>query len=303
MNKFLKIAGVVLILTLAVVLTGVVFVSAQDETPPPDESTTPDTTENEAMPFGFGRHGHGGHRGQHLVDPEVMHEAIADALGITVDELDDALASGQTLAALAEELGVDMADVQAAVEAVHEEALQQAVDEGLLTEEQADLIRERRAEMELGQGFGGRGRFGGCGGRMGGFLNVDRETMHTAVADALGISVEELDAALADGQSLASLAEEKGVDMADVQAAMQAVRDEAIQQAVEDGLITQEQADLLKEQGGLGLGFGRGHDGHGRGGHFGGPRGNFGGGLRGTFGNGTQGQFNGTSGTNLGQQS
>ncbi|RME40575.1 MAG: hypothetical protein D6796_17045, partial [Caldilineae bacterium] len=83
--------------------------------------------------------------------------------------------------------------------------------------------------------------------------------MHTAIAEALGLSVEEFDAARAEGQTLWQIAEAQGVDMADVRAAMDEVRAQAIQQAVDEGLITQEQADwmLQHEPGGPhGPGFG-----------------------------------------------
>ena len=92
-----------------------------------------------------------------------------------------------------------------------------------------------------------------------------------AAAEALGLTPNELFAELHDeGKTLAEIAEEKGVDMAAVQDALNASRAEAqrqaIQQAVEDGNLSQEQADWLLEglekgfhPGGRGMGFGGGH--------------------------------------------
>ena len=95
-----------------------------------------------------------------------------------------------------------------------------------------------------------------------------------AAADALNMTTDELSAALQGGQTLEELAEEAGVDIEDVRAAIQAVREtelrKRIEQAVDDGTITQEHADWLLEgleQGFLngpgGFGFGHGPKGDG----------------------------------------
>lgn len=74
-----------------------------------------------------------------------------------------------------------------------------------------------------------------------------------AVAEALGLTPEGLFAELHSGKTIADLAEKKGVELQDVCDVMSAARAEAmkaaINQAVEDGRLTQEQADwLLKGQ-------------------------------------------------------
>ncbi|HXF86395.1 MAG TPA: hypothetical protein VNK49_13500 [Anaerolineales bacterium] len=90
-----------------------------------------------------------------------------------------------------------------------------------------------------------------------------------AVAKVLGMTTDEVLSALQSGKTLLDLANEKGVAIEDVQAALQAVRvaemRDAIAQAVEDGTMTQEKADWLLEGldkgfigGGDGLGWGRG---------------------------------------------
>jgi hypothetical protein len=88
-----------------------------------------------------------------------------------------------------------------------------------------------------------------------------------AAAEALGLSPEQLFTELHSGKTLTDLAEEKGVDLQSVYDAAQATRQEAmrqaIEQAVEDGQMSREQADwMLKglEQGWMG---GRGFRGHG----------------------------------------
>jgi hypothetical protein len=92
-------------------------------------------------------------------------------------------------------------------------------------------------------GFG-RGGFGWAGG--------GQWTMFDTAAEALGLTPEELFAELHAGESLADIAEAKGVDVQTVYDAMSAARGEAmqqaLQQAVEDGRITQEQADQMIER-------------------------------------------------------
>lgn len=95
-----------------------------------------------------------------------------------------------------------------------------------------------------------------------------------AAADALNMTTDEVTAALQNGQTLEDLAEEAGVDIEDVRAAIQAVREtelrERIEQALADGTITQEHADWLLE--GLEKGFLGGPGGFGFGDPHGGPK-------------------------------
>ena len=81
------------------------------------------------------------------------------------------------------------------------------------------------------------------------------------MAKALGISVEELQAAHAEGKSLPTLIEELGLDRETVRANMETAKQEAIQQAVADGVITQEQADQILSGEGRGKRGPRGRDG------------------------------------------
>jgi Spy/CpxP family protein refolding chaperone len=118
----------------------------------------------------------------------------------------------------------------------------------------------------------GAGRMGPCQG--GGLLDIDEEEMHAALADALGISVEEFEAARADGTPLYVIAQELGVDMDAVRAAMRDVREAAIDEALAAGTISEAQADWLRSRpgpGGYGYGYGYGPgNGMGYGRQFGG---------------------------------
>lgn len=73
------------------------------------------------------------------------HELLAEALGLTVDELETALSEGQTVAELAEAQNVALDEVIEAVLAPLAEYLEQAVTDGHLTQEEADA---RLAEAE-----------------------------------------------------------------------------------------------------------------------------------------------------------
>jgi hypothetical protein len=81
------------------------------------------------------------------------------------------------------------------------------------------------------------GRFGG-----------DRWAMFDAIAETLGLTPEGLFTELHSGKSLSEVAEAQGVDTEALHDAMQTARVEAIEQAVEDGTITQEQADRLLDR-------------------------------------------------------
>jgi hypothetical protein len=71
---------------------------------------------------------------------EVMEQALADGLGISEDELEDRLQAGETLLEVAEAEG---ADFEALITQAREQAWAEAVAQGLLTQEQADWMRDR----------------------------------------------------------------------------------------------------------------------------------------------------------------
>lgn len=105
-------------------------------------------------------HGRGPGEGRGLRLGTAALEAAAQVLNMTTDELSAALESGQTLEQIAEEAGVDFADVQEAIQAVHatdmRERIQQAVDDDTITQEHADWLLEG-----LEKGFlNGPGGFG-----------------------------------------------------------------------------------------------------------------------------------------------
>lgn len=87
---------------------------------------------------------------------------------------------------------------------------------------------------------GGRGRHGGSNGWMGGGMSLVEAT-----AEATGLSVEDVVAALQGGQSYADIASGAGVTLQAIADVAVAQRAEALKQAVADGRFTQEQADTM----------------------------------------------------------
>ena len=151
-------------------------------------------------------------------------------------------------ALLAKALDITVAELRAAREVANQAAIEQAVKEGIITQEQADKMLSRRELQSY----------------------LDRDAL---LARALGMTVEELEAAYAEGKTLSALMSEKGLDAATVREKLTAACDEAVAQAVKDEVITQEQADEMQNGRGWGFGFG-GPAGPGRHGGF---RGGFGG--------------------------
>jgi hypothetical protein len=139
---------------------------------------------------------------------------------------------------LADALGISVEELNTARQTAENAAIDEAVTRGYISEEQADLMRARIALMAY----------------------IDKDAL---VADALGISVDELQAAREEGKSARTLIDELELDASDVRDALQANYEEAVQAAVEDGIITQDQADEILSGGGIGFGIGGRHGGRG----------------------------------------
>jgi hypothetical protein len=153
MKKTILIVGLV-VLALGVLGVGAVF--AQGVTPP----------------VGRGTMMGGGYGAMH----DYVEEALADKLGITEKDVEDALASGKTMYQIALDNGIKEADVPALLTEVHTTAFDKAVADGVITREQADFMLQRmtangfnfgNCPMQNGQG-GQYGRGNGYGGMMNG---------------------------------------------------------------------------------------------------------------------------------------
>jgi Tfp pilus assembly protein FimT len=154
---------------------------------------------------------------------------------------------------LADALGIELTELQAAYETANTEALKLAVEQGLITQAQADEITARGLSS------------GPLGGSKHLFSNDDGTSSidyNALLAEALGISSDELTSAyltayttavnqaVTDGtltQAQADLMIGRAALAADAtfQSSIQAAYAAAVQQAVADGVITQAQADAI----------------------------------------------------------
>ncbi|MCI0397082.1 MAG: hypothetical protein L0332_14165 [Chloroflexi bacterium] len=123
-------------------------------------------------------------------------------------------------ALLAEALDVTVEELQEARQEARQAAVQAALDAGDITQEEADAILAAGLVKEA----------------------IDENSL---VANALGLTVEEYRAARLEGTSLSTLIDEAGLTEAEFGQAVDDAYQAAVQQLVEGGDITQEQADLV----------------------------------------------------------
>lgn len=81
-----------------------------------------------------------------------------------------------------------------------------------------------------------------------GIMSTYSADLHAATAEALGLTVAELDAELDAGKTLVEIAAEQGVDLEVVLAAREAARADIVAQLVADGKLTQAQADWMMQR-------------------------------------------------------
>jgi hypothetical protein len=147
--------------------------------------------------------------------------------------------------AVANALGISVDKYQGAVETAQKQVLDEAVAQGLLTQDQADKLQQRWSE-----GFG-PGVFGGMLGRgfgLRGFIAGKENSLVSVAADKLGMTVSDLATELQGGKSIADVAKEKNVDPQTIADAYVTQLQQNLKQAVDNGRITQAQADAMLSQ-------------------------------------------------------
>ena len=145
----------------------------------------------------------------------------------------------------AAQLGVEPSALSDALRQAFENRIDDAVEAGKLTEEQAKRMKERLDSSDVpllfglggphrpGHGFGQRGGFGGSA------------LLETA-ASYLGMSEAELRKALRDG-TLGDIAKEQGKSAAGLVDALVAVQTKGLDEAVDEGRLTEDQAADLEK--------------------------------------------------------
>jgi predicted DNA-binding protein YlxM (UPF0122 family) len=206
------------------IITGVIPVQAEDDNPWP-------------WP-GHGR-GWGG--------PREVLETVAEVLGLAPEDLRSEIQGGKSVAEVAEAQGVDTQSIVDAINAEIEQWVQEAVNEGRLTQEQADRIRESLADFDGERLLGLAMPFGPLHGGFGRGWGGAQAIMETA-AEVLGLAPEDLRSELEGGKTLGDVAEAEGVETQAIVDAVHAQVTEMLQEAVESGRLTQEQADRMLER-------------------------------------------------------
>lgn len=161
------------------------------------------------------------------------------AIGLvaTVPSLTNAAAddSGDEVVALQDETTDETTDERPEVGERLRETLQPLVDDGTISDTQADAVTEHlvenrpeRSRWVNRRGVDGHGRHG------------------TVVADLLGVDNETLRSELADGNSIADIAEANGIDVQTVIDALIADAESHLDMAVEHGLDEDRAAEQLE---------------------------------------------------------
>lgn len=153
MKKTLWILAIVAIVALTVGITGYAY--AQGGQPPL----------NSDSPYGPGSgRGRGGMMGGYNGEYGPMHEsmvtAFSDVTGLSVEEIESRHDAGETMWDIAADAGLSEDEVYELMLAARETALEDAVENGWVTEEHAEWMLERMSQMGNGD-YG----YGGCGGR------------------------------------------------------------------------------------------------------------------------------------------
>lgn len=192
------------------------FAGAQDDT------TDSETTETERP-----RDGRRGHR-----------LAVLEELGIDADAIEAGREADQSLVEIAEANGVTEAELVAAIEDQIETRLAAAVENGRITQEEAD---EKLADLtanvteRINTPPSERPEREGRGGRL---------AVREALAE-VGLTIEDVREGYEAGQTLAETAEANGIDEATLVDAMVAQATERVETGLENGRIDDEKAAEL----------------------------------------------------------
>jgi len=237
--------GAVLILTMAL---GVATVFAQTDQ---DPDTPPETSEEPFHRWGKRGFGFGGQ----MEGLNSHDELIAGELGVAVEDLRGAFsaafeaaredgvlgipghggikADGEFESYLSDalaEIGVTIEELKAAQEAVKDAMIAELVEQGIVTEEQLNLMEAQQALKDY----------------------IDYGALMAQAADSLGIELPDAEEALEgkmDPRALMEQLEEKGITIQDLVAAVQDAYENAVNDAVSEGVIDGDQAALILEKG------------------------------------------------------
>lgn len=137
----------------------------------------------------------------------------------------------------ADNLGVDQDKVKEALEATRKQMLDQAVQQGGITKEQADEI--------AGRPFGSFGWFGDFSGKKHDGKAIIRVRANDETAKILGLTPDQLKSEIESGKKLPEIIADHGLTAEQFHQKMLEIKKEALAKAVSEGKLSQEQADKM----------------------------------------------------------
>ena len=173
-----------------------------------------------------------------LIAGAVTAAALAVGGGVAAAQLGSDADEQAVLNDAASRLGVEVSELEAALEEAFAARIDAAVAAGKLTQERADRMKERLEERGLPL-FGGPGH--------GPHGHVFVHSRLAAAASYLGLTQAELRQAMRGGQTLAELATAQGKTVDGLKEAMVADATEHLNAAVADGRLTEEQKQRILE--------------------------------------------------------
>ena len=214
MSKKVLLFGLGALLAVGLLFGSIAWVYAQAPTPTPSTDETTLT----ALGWGWGRHGWGRMGGRGMMGTawggylqDEMLTALANKLGMSVDDLKAKIQTGTTPAQIAQEKGLTVAEFRTLMQEARNDALDLAVKNGKLTAEQAEQMKQ--GTWALGTYF--------------------KDTFFATLAEKLGLTTDELQAKISEARSA------------------------TLDRAVQEGKLTSQQAEWLKQnapRGGFGWG-------------------------------------------------
>lgn len=216
MGKHVKIVGIGLVV-IAILAFGVTMALAQEPVDP-EMVTESETTDTPSGWFGYRSGGRMGREGAGILD------TLSDAIGTTVEELQEELSDGASVADVAESHGLEL------------DALVDALMANI-----RDMLTERlNTPWTAPEGMTPDGEHGMMAPR-GGF-RMPGGSRIGELAEQLGMTTQEVMTELQTGVSVADLAAEHGLELVDLKAVLVTQHEAILNQAVEAGRITEEKA-------------------------------------------------------------
>jgi uncharacterized protein YidB (DUF937 family) len=166
--------------------------------------------------------------------------ALAQSGGGTPEPNQGSTTQDTFLSNVASHLGISVDQLKQAIKDADLDMVDQALQDGKITQDQADQLRQR---IEEGNGFGFRFRL-----NLG--LKVERfeslQSIVNSVASELNLSPSDILDQLKQGKTLAEIADAQGVSRDDLKSTITTSVGEAVDKAVSDGTLTQDRADQIK---------------------------------------------------------